>query len=33
VKLRYFGGLAHQDAAEAPGLSRGTDRVWALGRS
>jgi RNA polymerase sigma factor (TIGR02999 family) len=34
VKLRYFAGLSHQDAAEALGISRGTaDRLWALGRA
>jgi DNA-directed RNA polymerase specialized sigma24 family protein len=34
VKLRYFAGLAHQDAAEALGISRGAaDRLWALGRA
>jgi RNA polymerase sigma factor (TIGR02999 family) len=34
VKLRYFAGLSHQDAAEALGVSRGTaDRLWALGRA
>ena len=33
VKLRYFAGLSHQDAAEALGISRGAaDRLWALGR-
>jgi RNA polymerase sigma factor (TIGR02999 family) len=34
VKLRYFAGLSHQDAAEALGLSRGAaDRLWALARA
>jgi RNA polymerase sigma factor (TIGR02999 family) len=34
VKLRYFAGLSHQDAAKALGVSRGTaDRLWALGRA
>ena len=34
VKLRYFAGLSHQDAAEALGVSRGAaDRLWALGRA
>jgi RNA polymerase sigma factor (TIGR02999 family) len=34
VKLRYFAGLAHQDAAEALGISRGAaDRLWALARA
>ena len=34
VKLRYFAGLSHQDAAEALGISRGAaDRLWALGRT
>jgi RNA polymerase sigma factor (TIGR02999 family) len=34
VKLRYFAGLSHQDAAQALGLSRGAaDRLWALGRA
>jgi RNA polymerase sigma factor (TIGR02999 family) len=34
VKLRYFAGLTHQDAAEALGISRGTaDRLLALGRA
>jgi RNA polymerase sigma factor (TIGR02999 family) len=31
VKLRYFAGLSHQQAAQAMGLSRGAaDRLWAL---
>ncbi len=34
VKLRFFAGLSHQDAAEALGISRGTaDRLWALARA
>jgi RNA polymerase sigma factor (TIGR02999 family) len=34
VKLRYFAGLSHRDAAEALGISRGAaDRLWALGRA
>jgi RNA polymerase sigma factor (TIGR02999 family) len=34
VKLRYFAGLAHQEAAEALGISRGAaDRLWALARA
>ena len=34
VKLRYFAGLAHQEAAEAMGISRGAaDRLWALARA
>jgi RNA polymerase sigma factor (TIGR02999 family) len=34
VKMRYFAGLSHQDAAEALGISRGAaDRLWALGRT
>jgi RNA polymerase sigma factor (TIGR02999 family) len=34
VKLRYFAGLSHQEAAEALGISRGSaDRLWALGRA
>jgi RNA polymerase sigma factor (TIGR02999 family) len=34
VTLRYFGGLSHQDAAAALGLSRGAaDRLWALARA
>jgi RNA polymerase sigma factor (TIGR02999 family) len=34
VKLRYFAGLSHQDAAAALGLSRRTaDRMWALARA
>jgi RNA polymerase sigma factor (TIGR02999 family) len=34
VKLRYFGGLTHQEAAGAMGLSRGVaDQLWALARA
>ena len=34
VKLRYFAGVSHQDAAEALCISRGAaDRLWALGRA
>jgi RNA polymerase sigma factor (TIGR02999 family) len=34
VKLRYFAGLSHQEAAEALSLSRGAaDRLWALARA
>jgi len=34
VKLRFFAGLSHQDAAEALGISRGAaDRLWSLGRA
>ena len=34
VKLRYFAGLSHEDAANALGISRGAaDRLWALGRA
>jgi len=34
VKLRYFAGLSHQEAAEALGLSRSTaDRHWAYAKA
>jgi RNA polymerase sigma factor (TIGR02999 family) len=34
VKLRYFAGLSHNEAAEVLGISRGAaDRLWALGRA
>jgi RNA polymerase sigma factor (TIGR02999 family) len=34
VKLRYFVGFSHQEAADALGISRGAaDRLWALGRA
>ncbi|HVC96835.1 MAG TPA: ECF-type sigma factor [Pirellulales bacterium] len=33
VKLRYFAGLSHQQAAESLGISRGAaDRLWTLAR-
>ncbi|HVX15509.1 MAG TPA: ECF-type sigma factor [Pirellulales bacterium] len=33
VKLRYFAGLSHQEAAEALSISRGAaDRLWVLAR-
>lgn len=33
VKLRYFAGLSHQDAAQAIGISRATaDRHWAYAK-
>src|SRR5262245_47706815 len=33
VKLRYFAGLSHQEAAEALGISRATaDRHWAFAK-
>ena len=33
VKLRYFAGLSHQEAAEAIGISRATaDRYWAYAK-
>ena len=33
VKLRYFAGLSHQEAAQALGISRATaDRYWAYAR-
>ena len=33
VKLRYFAGLSHQEAAEAIGISRATaDRHWAYAK-
>jgi RNA polymerase sigma factor (TIGR02999 family) len=33
VKLRYFAGLTHHQAAEALGIGRRTaDRLWALAR-
>jgi RNA polymerase sigma factor (TIGR02999 family) len=33
IKLRYFAGLTHQQAAEAVGISRrAADRVWAVAR-
>jgi RNA polymerase sigma factor (TIGR02999 family) len=34
VKLRYFAGLSHQQAAETLGISRRVaDRLWTLGRT
>jgi RNA polymerase sigma factor (TIGR02999 family) len=34
VKLRFFAGLSHQDAAQALGISRrAADRLWALARA
>lgn len=34
VKLRYFAGLSHQQAAESLGLGRrAADRLWALARA
>jgi RNA polymerase sigma factor (TIGR02999 family) len=34
VKLRYFAGLSHAEAADALGISRGSaDRLWALARA
>jgi RNA polymerase sigma factor (TIGR02999 family) len=34
VKLRYFAGLSHQDAANALGITRrAADRLWALARA
>ena len=34
VKLRYFAGFTHQDAAHAMGLSRGqADRLWAFAKA
>jgi RNA polymerase sigma factor (TIGR02999 family) len=34
VKLRYFAGLQHQEAAAALGIGRGAaDRLWALARA
>jgi DNA-directed RNA polymerase specialized sigma24 family protein len=34
VRLRYFGGLSHQEAAEALGLSRATaDRYWSYAKA
>ncbi len=33
VNLRYFGGLSHQEAAKALGISRATaDRYWAYAK-
>jgi RNA polymerase sigma factor (TIGR02999 family) len=34
VKLRYFAGLSHQEAAEALGMTRrAADRLWAVARA
>ena len=34
VKLRFFSGLTHQQAAEAMGITRrAADRIWALARA
>jgi RNA polymerase sigma factor (TIGR02999 family) len=34
VKLRYFAGLSHQEAAQALGVSRrAADRIWSLARA
>jgi RNA polymerase sigma factor (TIGR02999 family) len=34
VKLRFFAGLTHADAAEALGISRGSaDRLWKIARA
>jgi RNA polymerase sigma factor (TIGR02999 family) len=34
VKLRYFAGLGHQEAAEAMGISRrAADRIWKVARA
>ena len=34
VNLRYFGGLTHEEAAQAMGISRSTaDRHWAYARA
>ena len=34
VKLRYFAGMSHAEAAEALGVSRRVaDRLWAVGRT
>jgi RNA polymerase sigma factor (TIGR02999 family) len=34
VKLRYFAGLSHQEAAQALGVSRrAADRLWSLARA
>lgn len=34
VKLRYFAGFGHQEAAEAMGITRrAADRLWALARA
>ena len=34
VKLRYFGGMGHQEAADCLGISRTTaDRYWAFAKA
>src|SRR5262249_38491713 len=34
VKLRYFAGLSHQEAAQAMGIARATaDRYWAYAKA
>jgi len=34
VKLRYFAGMGHQEAADALGIGRrAADRLWALARA
>lgn len=34
VKLRYYAGLSHLDAAQSMGISRGSaDRLWVLGKT
>lgn len=34
VKLRFFAGMSHQEAAQAVGVSRGAaDRLWTLARA
>jgi DNA-directed RNA polymerase specialized sigma24 family protein len=34
VKLRYFAGMSHQQAADSLGISRrAADRLWALARA
>ena len=34
VKLRYFGGLTHQETADILGITRrAADRLWALARA
>jgi DNA-directed RNA polymerase specialized sigma24 family protein len=34
VKLRYFAGMSHQEAADSLGVGRrAADRLWALARA
>jgi DNA-directed RNA polymerase specialized sigma24 family protein len=34
VKLRYFAGMSHQEAADSLGIGRrAADRLWALARA